>query len=362
MNQGLERHSLPVRLTELLEQAIHDGDWTGTLPGHRTLMSHYSVSARTCLAAIDLLEARGVLAHGEKGRRRRILLPPGGGSRPLTHLLMLEKTGSTSGDDRLQLQTFRTAWEESGGRVHVARFDFGRYQRPAALLKEAVARFQADALLLQVAPRPWVDAAVALRPVFLSGGEWRGGGPLAGVGFHLEEEIKRAVERLAQLGHRRIALPLHPAGAILAQAARRGLAAGLGLPVEAPAIALLAPLFVEQVPAAYQEYWKKLFHDAQPTAVILQLDYQVPSLLGHCARHGIRIPQDLSVLCLENSEWLEWCDPAPACMGFPIQAAAACFKKWMRRGCRPGNMQFLPLEYREGATLGPPRSRRAESH
>lgn len=352
MSNPLERKSLPVRLADIMEGEMRSGDWGNLLPGHRILMNSYSVSAKTCLGAIAQLEARGVISKAEQGKKRRILVSPESSPKTLSNLLIIDGIGVSSGEDLLQIHSFQNAWEESGGRVQSMRVDFPRYRRPAALLKEAVLRHRADAILLHVPSLPWVDAAVKLCPVFLSGGEWRG--EITGVSYNVRDEITKAVIKLRSLGHEKIVVASELVGQKMEDAIRDGMAAGLELRANSARVRELCVIFPEHVPAAWQEYWKKLFARVNPTAVILSEDIHLLSLYGFCFKQGIRIPQDLSVICLESTNHLEWCEPVPSRMRFPVSTATSYFKKWIRSGCLPMGMRFLQLESVEGETLAPP--------
>jgi hypothetical protein len=354
MDPSLDRKTLSVRLADLMEAALHRGEWDGNLPGHRTLMAHYSVSAKTCLAAIGLLESRKLIAPGEHGRRREVLVKRSASVKALKRLLILDGYGNQSGEDMLQFQAYRAAWEESGGSVEFMKFDFPRYQKPSALLREAISSHQADALLMHVPPFAWTKAASDLLPVFVAGGEWRGT-PITGAGYNITQEITRAAGKLRGLGHERILVPIDLIGRAMEAAVREGLAEGLGLNADSPQVKQFCPVFPEAVPSAYQSYWKKQFTEVRPTAVILQTDYEVFSLYGFCAQHGISIPRDVSVICMESAEHLEWCVPVPTRMKLPYRSAANFFKKWIRGGCRPMGMKFLPLECQEGESIAPPR-------
>jgi len=87
-------------------------------------MERYSISARTSLSAIDLLESRGLISKAEQGKKQWILAEPHNLARTLTHLLMIDGLASEGGEDTLQLLAYRRAWEEFGGTVQNLKFDF----------------------------------------------------------------------------------------------------------------------------------------------------------------------------------------------------------------------------------------------
>lgn len=351
MQNSLERKSLPVRLADVIESEIRAGTWGEFLAGHRSLMERYSVSAKTSLAAIELLEARGLISCAEQGKKRRVLVTPDDSSKSLTDLLIVDSMGTQSGGDIVQMQAYRRAWEEAGGHVQSIKLDFPRYRKPDALLRQAIANHKADALLLHVAPLAWAEAARKLKPVFLAGGEWQGG-DITGVGYGVREEVIRAVKKLMEFGHSRIVIPMDLVGVGMENAVRQGLARGLGLQDDSALVRELSPVFPERIPSVWQSYWKKMFSTLRPTAVILLDDIRYLSLLGWCFSNGFRIPRDLSVICLESTEHLEWCEPIPTRMQFPVDEATRYFRKWIRSGCQANGFKLLPLELVQGGSVG----------
>lgn len=350
MSHGLERKSLPARLADLIEDEIKSGNWGDTLAGHRKLMERYSVSAKTSLAAISLLEERGVISGAEQGKKRRVLAKAVSPGTALSDLLIIGNAGPQSGEDILQLQGFRRVWEEYGGRVHHITFDFPRYRRPDSLLRDAVASHKADALLLHVAPLVWAEAARKLRPVFLAGGEGRGEG-ITGVGYDVREEVMRAVEKLMEFGHERILVPMDLVGARMETGVRQGFARGLGHAENSAMVREFTPVFPERVPSAWQSYWRKAMTSLRPTAVVVLDDIRYLSLTSYCYANGIRIPRDLSVICLESTGHLEWCEPVPTRMRYPVQDAVRHFRRWVRGGCQSTGRRFLEMELIEGNSV-----------
>lgn len=350
MADSLERINLSTRLADIMEREIKGGGWGGSLPGHRSLMNRYAVSANTCLAAIALLEARGVIAAGEQGRRRRILARTAPLSVKVNDLLIIDRMGMPSGEDHVLLQAYREAWEKSGGTVQSVRMDFTRCRHPAALLRESVKNHRADAILLHVPPRRWTEAALTVCPVFLSGGEWEGL-PITGVGFSTAAEIGRCIRRLQRLGHHRIAMPHDDAGGQMTQTIRGALAAALDLAPEGPEVAALTPVCRDREPGAWLRLWKALFNGVKPTAIVVWDDIHFLSLAGCCHALGLHIPRDVSVICLEQTGHLNWCHPRPCQMKFPVRDAVAYLMKWKRSGCRALGMKHVALEACEGETV-----------
>jgi DNA-binding LacI/PurR family transcriptional regulator len=196
---------------------------------------------------------------------------------------------------------------------------------------------------------------VALAPVFLAGGDWHGL-PVSGVSYNAPLLIGQCVQRLQRLGHRRIAVPLDESGPRLSLAVRQTLAEALCLEPGSPEIAALVPVSRDRTPSAWRRLWHTLFTRIRPTAIIVSDDLHYLSLTGYCHSAGLKIPHDVSAICLESTPPLEWCQPQPERMQFPIKAAQRVFRAWKRRGCQPTGMTFLPLECCAGETIAPPAS------
>ena len=115
------------------------------------------------------------------------------------------------------------------------------------------------------------------------------------------------------------------------------------------------PVFRESVPAVWQDYWKMLFAERAPTAVILMSEPWVHSLYGFCAENPIRIPRDLSVFYLGDNDELVWCHPPPTRVKYPVARGVRHFKSWADGGLKSVGIKILPLVRIDGQSVAPPR-------
>jgi hypothetical protein len=139
---------------------------------------------------------------------------------------------------------------------------------------------------------------------------------------------------------------------LLLSGLRSGMVRGRGGEISEAEAVRLCPVFQESLPGVWQSYWASV----RPTAVVCLRDKWVYSLYGYCASRGIRIPEDVSVLCMSHSEALMWCHPRPVCMKHPSRRALANFKAWVRGGCLPLGRKRLWLEETEGESIAPCRA------
>lgn len=98
-------------------------------------------------------------------------------------------------------------------------------------------------------------------------------------------------------------------------------------------------------------YWARQFKRLRPTAVLVFETYQYISLLSFCAQTGIRIPQDLSVVCHCYDRSFDWFVPRPAMMPYPGHKTLAHFRQWLKADLRPIGHKHIGGIFQEGATL-----------
>lgn len=359
MSEPLHRQTLADRVADLIEFRIREPNgWKYILPGYRTLARHFTTSNKTCEAALQILETRGVIKPASQGRRREVVdnlrNAPGNGPNPLserrgTLLVISSSIAPTTEEDWYAIRQYGDCWLQQGGGVKLAQSDYGRFQNPASILSSLIETHQAGALLLHCAPRQWIEAAAELLPIYRMGGEGEGA-PWAGDSYSLRREVTRILADLNNLGHKRVLIPVEPhLSGFRKQMLEAVEESNGGLP--AGKVKDLCPVFSESVPAAWQNYWRLSFSTTSPTAVILLKDAHLLSLYSFCTVQGIRIPSDLSVICLGYSKLLEWCHPNPCQMRFPLQKAIVHFRKWIAGGLRPTGMKIFTLEKVSGESV-----------
>ncbi|BCX48193.1 hypothetical protein HAHE_21010 [Haloferula helveola] len=355
MDDRVERKSLAVQVADRMEAAIRSGQWAGKLPGNRTLAERYGVNRKTCVAAMDVLEQRGLIAPAEVGRCRKVLPLEDGKPGTVTkrqRLLILRPTASPMNlEDENLLRSFHEAWEAARGGVVWERVDYGRYRNPGPVLDRLIERHQAAALVLYVPLHQWGTAAVERLPSFQVGGVHGTSPKFSMCSFAINEGIEAVARYLAGLGHRRILIPVDSISGGFREAFIIGLAKGLGEPPESGTVEDLCPSFPEPVPEVWRTYWEKSFRRVRPTAVVVTEDVHLLSLYGFCADRGIRIPDELSVISTNYESHFEWCQPKPTMLRFPNRKALSHFKEWLSGGLRPIGKHFLKMDIVEGESV-----------
>lgn len=353
MKPALIRTSLPVKLADLIEQGLRRGQWADGLPGYRKLAEEYDVSWRTVIAALKLVESRGLIKAPAKGHSRAPSSSAVQAGTQTGNLLILCSEPHVSDLTlRDEIHHIRTLWEKQRGHAHLISVDYARHRRPATFLRSMKEKHRAVALVLAVPPGPWIRAAVDTGfPVYCIGGEQSGIQGISGDGYPIGVEIETSVRRLRALGHRRILIPSSPGSDRMLQCIRAAMVLGGDGEYTEEAAIRFCPVFQETVPAVWQSYWAATFAKLHPSAVVCLREKWVFSLYGFCAARCLRIPQDISVISMTASESLDWCHPRPVSMEYPSLRSLANFKAWMRGGCLPMGFKQLRLQVQEGDSL-----------
>lgn len=159
---------------------------------------------------------------------------------------------------------------------------------------------RADGLIVLDGTLP--AAGLTRMPVVLAC-EWVPGLVAPRVKIDNREAAAMAVNHLADLGHRRIGHVAGPPGNVLTEARQAGwqeacIARGL-----TPDPALLYPGdFGLDSGQRAARLWLDQPKDSRPTAVFLASDEMACGFIGEVLRHGIRVPQDLSVVGFDDIE------------------------------------------------------------
>ncbi|MCB1131526.1 MAG: LacI family DNA-binding transcriptional regulator [Verrucomicrobiae bacterium] len=346
-----------MRLADALEAKLRDGGWASGLPGYRTLATRYEVSNRTAIAALKLLEERGLLQPARDRRARQVAAGTASEATADKKTLLIIGAASylLNQSDREMIHSITLFWESKHGRAVWQPIDLPRFKKPHRQLKRLLDRHGARVLLLCMPPRPWTLAAVELGvPFYLLGGDRSKIDSVSGSAFRLDVEIGKAVAHLRSLGHRRIALPLDADLAPHRTWVMLGFRNGWGDSLSDAECEASCPVFRESVPSVWQDYWKRLFAERAPTAVIVLDEPWFHSLYGFCFTNKIRIPEDLSVFYLGDSEILEWCHPPPTRMKYPVDKGVRHFQSWSRGGFKTIGMKVLPLVRIDGQSVAPP--------
>ena len=337
-----------------LRRALGSGEWGGQIPGGNQLAGLLGVGRNTVEAALQLLEAEGMLVAQGAGRRRTVL-PENTIKAPTLRVAILP---SEAADRRLDYMVeLQHELVEAG---HVAIFPEKSMLELGMDVKRIgrmVERTTADAWVVMSGSRGVLEWFIEQEiPVFALFGRRRDL-PVAGVGPDKVRAYRDVVRRLVEMGHRRIVL--------LALAARRLPEPGL------PERAFLEELASHDVPTghynlpdwgespeALQRMLDSLFQITPPTALFIDEAYLFHAVKHHLSQRGIRIPEDVSLICTDPDRTFTWCRPSIAHIRWDSQPMLRRIVRWAENvACgREDRRQILTsAEFVEGGTIGPAR-------
>ena len=349
----------PLRLYSAAEQvAMHlrrelaRGHWVGSLPGVEALAEELGVNHKTVAAALLQLEKEGQLAGLGPGRRRRIIAAKGGAARPIRiALLEYDPLARTEGYT-VELHHSLLACGHAAFFTDKCLLQLGM---DVARIARLVRQTKADAWVIAAGSREvleWFSAQPV--PAFALFGR-REGLPIAGTGPDKVPALIAATRSLIGFGHRRIVL--------LARRERRLPEPGRG------ERAILTELKAHGVPVGafnlpdweetrdgFRELLRSLFRVTPPTAMIIDEAPPFIAVQQFLAEGGIRVPQQVSLVCTDPDPTFVWCQPTIAHIRWDPAPVVRRIVRWaaaVSRGRRDLKQTLTPAEFVAGGTMGP---------
>jgi DNA-binding LacI/PurR family transcriptional regulator len=158
------------------------------------------------------------------------------------------------------------------------------------------------------------------------------------------------------LGHRRIVLPLCDRPPSFAAGLKEAVKTGL----ERVGVSYVASYHTPESPYQRSEVvWNMVeaaMDRAMPTALIF-LDWkELVTVSCLLTKRGLRVPEDVSLILLNEQMEADWFVPRLACFRFPVMRLANLLTRWVEG--QPLDQSALPLsaDFEEGASIAPPRS------
>jgi DNA-binding LacI/PurR family transcriptional regulator len=310
-----KRITLVSQTAEALRQEIAAGNWRDHLPGERVLAGQLQIARVTLRTAIQQLRREGLIQIA--GQRYRVRKPtaaraPRGRSRivafltpmPL-HLFPLFKLS--------ELAELQRRMQDAGLKLDiVVEPRLAEADNPAARLRQLVADTDAACWVLSSChasiQRWFMEQPV---PAIVTGTRHEGI-LLPAVDFDNRAIARHAAGTLLARGHRRVALMLPDSGLAGDRATEQGYRE-----------AFVRGRHADAEPAVW-------FHDGtaggigralnpfetgreRPTAVLVSHVQHVLAVLTRLLTQGVRVPRDVSLLCLRSDPDLSFLAPSIAC-------------------------------------------------
>jgi LacI family transcriptional regulator len=182
---------------------------------------------------------------------------------------------------------------------------------------------------------------------------------IAGAALDILPPVREAVRNLTKLGHRRIVLisppqwrqpaPSRTLQAYLDELKAQGVTPG---EYHAPAW--------EQSGDGLHALLDSLFRVTPPTALLVVEPPRVLATLHFLNQRRLRVPQDVSLVCLGQDPMFHWCHPPIAHLRYDLQLPARHIVKWVAgvaRGKNNRKFELFPTEFDAGGSIGPASNR-----
>ncbi|BCX46896.1 LacI family transcriptional regulator [Haloferula helveola] len=322
------------------------------MPGRDKLAEELGVNRKTVEAALVKLEAQGVLESQGAGRRRLIRKSGRADARRMLTIGLLFHDA----DDPAQgfVIDARHELTEKGYAVVEAPLNLKRLNMDRKRVARMIGRIEADAWIVLGGSLEVLEWFVGRgKPVFALFGRRRGL-EIPGVGPDKPPAYAAATRELIRLGHRRIVLMCGPERripepgaserAFLAELASHGIALSrFHLPDWDGSI------------EGFHHRLQSLFRVTPPTAMILDEVRLFAAVQAFLASRGLRVPEDVSLVCTDHDPWFEWCRPTIAHIRWDTRPVVRRIVNWagnLSRGRSDVRQVEVPAEFAPGGTIG----------
>ena len=336
-----------------LRAGLLEGRWRGLMPGVLRLEEELGVNRKTVEAGLRLLEQEGLLAPQGAGRRRRIVLPESARARRSLRVAILLYEPADAGLNFIV--ELRHRLDKGGHTSFIVSKTLRNLDMDARRMPRLVKETRADAWMVAAGSRD-VLAWFAERqiPAFALFGR-RQGLPIAGIGPDKSPAVVAAVRRLVELGHRRICMLVHrerrlpepgvPEQAFLTALLSHGIRTG---PYNLPAW--------EEDTEGFHTRLESLFGTTPPTALIIDEAALFVATLLFLMNRGLRVPEDVSLICSDGDPHFAWCRPSIAHIRWDSRPVVRRIVRWASNvslGRRDVRQTLTAAVFVPGGTIGP---------
>lgn len=335
-----------------LREELKRGQWSGHLPGVDRLAPELGVSRKTLEAALRQLEGEGVIAGNGPRRRRSIGLRGGQASPVLRVSILLSEAADRQLDYVVELQH---ELARIGHQTSFAPSTISECGMDVRRIGRMVEKIPADAWVVAGGPREllrWFhDRGLPVCALFGR----RRGLPIAGVGPNKAPAYALATRKLHELGHRRIVLiarrmrrlpePGSSERAFLDELAAHGIPRG---PYHLPDW--------QESSEGFQAGLESLFQVTPPTALIVQEAVLFTAARQFLANRGLRVPEDVSMVCTDDDPTFAWCKPSVAHIRWDSRPLVRRIVRWaanLSAGKTDVRQVLTAAEFVPGGTIGP---------
>lgn len=336
-----------------LRGEIIRGDFDGELPGVGRLAEDLRCSPRTIIGALGELEREGILEKQGIGRRSRITRPEGTKGLSLRTAILLYKRETLSDPTVIELLGRLLAAGHQAFYTSKSLYDL---KMDPERIGRHVKSVKADAWIIVSGSRAVLSwFAEQSIPAFALFGV-RAGLPIAGVGPDLVNADRAVVQRLVELRHQRIVslsnlaredrTPTRVEQAFLDELAQHG---------RPTSHSYNLPKW-ESGAAGFRRCLDSLFTVTPPTALVAEVAHYFIAAHQYCLERGMRVPEDISLVCREPIPSREFCVPETSHVYWDYRKLLNRIIDWADNvvlGKDDRRQTHIKAEFIEGGTIGP---------
>lgn len=323
------------------------------MPGVNPLEAELGVNHKTVVAALRILEKEGLVVNQGRGVQRRIVLPENHAPPSLRVSILNFDSPPVGADHMIEL---RHLLEEAGHTPIVQRKSLVDLGMDVGRIAGFVGRTEADAWVITAGSHAilkWFSTSQI--PSFALFGRRRRL-PIAAAGPDKPPICAELTRYLIALGHRRISMLVRrqhrlpkPGGSARAFVDELE-AAGI------PSGAYNLPDW-EETKEGFRNLLHSLFGPTPPTALIIDESFLFNAAVYFLAKRGLRVPEDVSLICTDSDPAFAWCDPTVAHIRWDYRPVVRRVVRWANNvatGKEDLRQTLTKAEFVQGGTVGPP--------
>ncbi len=357
------RQSLAAQAVSALREGIQSGVWRDHLPGERVLCDRLQIGRTTLRAALEVLRKEGLIRVSQ-GKLREIVpgrAKPDGADRRVVGVIALQPPRLLPDlyHSLFTLDELRKHLQEAGFQLQVFSNPRLGSSRPQHILRDITREHRAACWLLVSVPRPiheWFHGRGLPVLVF---GTCYPDLPMPAIDIDNRAVCRHAAGVLLKHGHRHLAmLTRGPSAAAGDLASEDGFLEGIrksGLP-DARGLVVHHDTTKEDICRKLEAV---LGSSQPPTGLLICMTAHAAAVLTHLMRKGVRIPQDISLICRDADPHLDYLSPAVACYLYSFETQADRLSRRVIELATTGVLllkyRFMMPTFRPGETVGPPR-------
>ncbi len=347
----MQKSTIKEQVAAHMREKILKGDWQEYLPGRDRLAEEFGVSHMTVLRAVEQLEQEGLLLNQGNGKRRRIVRSASQQSSRSLRVAVLRH--SVHNTEAFYVVDFVHKLREAGHQaVYADKTQIG-LNKDVKRIARLVQKTEADAWIVIGGSREILEwFAAQQQPCFGLFGRFSDL-PIAGSGPSKKVAYSKALQRLVDLGHSRIVM--------LAQWVDKEsiMHAFFRQELEARGVVVgdyHLPKFGND-PEELQQLLNSLFATTPPTAIVaatIELFLTVQQFLVH---RGIRVPEDVSLICGDPDPNFGWCRPTIAHLSWDSAPWVRRIVRWagnIASGKQDHRQSINEANFVDGGTLDSP--------